>query len=85
MDHSYDVALWLFWPTNDFPIVDEMVTAASPLLAVLSLMDRCKLKRVARAAVGLPNHSIKRWETGLSLVYDDIPAEYRGEELEVMP
>jgi hypothetical protein len=85
MDHSYDVALWRYWPTHDLPVVDVAVSATSLLLAALSLMDRCKLRRVAYAAVGLPDQTIKRWQTGLSLTYDEVSAEYTRWHLEVMP
>jgi hypothetical protein len=85
MVNSYDVALWRYWPTCELPVVDVSVSAVSPLLAVLSLMDRYKLKRVAYAAVGLPDQTIKRWQSGLSLSYDEVPAEYTSKHLEAMP
>jgi hypothetical protein len=62
----YDVALWTYFPqTVSFPFCGE-VEADSPLLAVLILMEHYKLKRVARAAVGLPDGSIQRWERGVA-------------------
>jgi hypothetical protein len=54
MNARYDVALWRYWPGSRFPSVGE-VEAGSPLLAVLSLMHRCKWKQVVHVAVGLPD------------------------------
>ncbi|GHO83250.1 hypothetical protein [Dictyobacter formicarum] len=66
----YDVALWRFWPSFEFPIVDE-VEASSPLLAALNLMHRCRLKHASYVAVAAPGGVITRWSDGLSLVLDE--------------
>jgi hypothetical protein len=75
----YDVALWRYWHADDlhypesFPVVDTAVQADSPLMAALQLMEQYKIKRVARAAVGLPDHTVQRWEQGLSRYTGDAP------------
>ncbi|GCE03842.1 hypothetical protein [Dictyobacter aurantiacus] len=66
----YDVALWRFWPSSEFPIVDE-IEASSPLLAALNLMHRCRLKHASYVAVAAPGGGITRWVNGLSLVLDE--------------
>ncbi|GCE17548.1 hypothetical protein [Dictyobacter kobayashii] len=50
---TYDVALWRFWPSSEFPITDE-IEASSPLLAALNLMHRCRLKHASYVAVAAP-------------------------------
>ncbi|GCE05419.1 hypothetical protein [Dictyobacter aurantiacus] len=75
----YDVALWRFWPSSEFPIVDE-VEASSPLLAALHLMHRNRLKHASYVAVAAPGDVISRWTDGLSLVLD----EEESEEQEVL-
>jgi hypothetical protein len=79
MAHVYDVALWRYWPTGAFPVT-ELVSADSALLAALSLMESCKLKHVAYAAVRLPDATIQRWSTGLSL-YEPSMSEPANEEV----
>ncbi len=56
----YDVALWLCWP-SECPESVEYVNASDPLQAVLLLMQEHNLMMVAKAAVQLPDTSIKRW------------------------
>ena len=80
MDHVYDVALWRYWPTGAFPVT-ELVPADSALVAALSLMHSCKLKHVAYAAVRLPDATIQRWPTGLSLYAPELSAEPDNEEV----
>jgi hypothetical protein len=70
----YDVALWRYWPTGAFPLT-ELVSADSALLAALSLMQSYKLKHVAYAAVRLPDATIQRWSTGLSLCEPSMSVE----------
>ena len=67
---TYDVALWRFWSSSEFPIADE-VEASSPLLAALHLMHRYRLKHVSYVAVAAPGGVITRWTNGLSLVLDE--------------
>jgi hypothetical protein len=70
----YDVALWRYWPTGAFAIT-ELVSADSALLAALTLMQSYKLKHVAYAAVRLPDATIQRWSTGLSLYESSMSVE----------
>jgi hypothetical protein len=77
----YDVALWHFWPTARLPLV-AYIEAASPLLAALTLMKQHKLTYVGHAAVASPDHSIKRWPTGLQLETLSLPDD-EDEESEV--
>ena len=83
MNARYDVALWRYWPSSWFPYVGE-VKASSPLLAVLDLMSRCKLKHAAHVAVRLPDGSIKRWEKGISLYVEEAPISEPTYEEEVI-
>lgn len=78
MARVYDVALWRYWPTGAFSVT-ELVSADSALLAALSLMHSHKLKHVAYAAVRLPDASIQRWSTGLSLYEPSISVEPESE------
>jgi hypothetical protein len=80
MVQIYDVALWRYWPTGAFPAT-ELVSADSALLAALSLMHSRKLKHVAYAAVRLPDATIQRWSTGLSLNEPSMSVEPASEEV----
>ena len=66
----YDVALWRYWPTSSFPLVQDRVRAQSSLLAVLTVMHAYKLTYVAYGAVKSSDGIYTRWEQGLSLVPD---------------
>ncbi len=84
-EHTYDVALWRFWPRDVIPYAD-CVSAPSPLVAALRLMACYNLRHVSRVAVGLPDGSVWRKEQGLSRYVErgepqaDAP---RGEQDEV--
>lgn len=57
----YDVALWKWWPPHLFPEYADEVYAPTSRQAVLSLMEREKRKRVARAAVKSPDGTLEYW------------------------
>ncbi|GER90474.1 hypothetical protein KDW_46360 [Dictyobacter vulcani] len=67
----YDVALWRYWPTSDFPYVASISAdvVSSALVAALHVMAEHKVKHVARVAVKCPDKSFQRWEQGLNLYY----------------
>ena len=56
----FDVALWLLWPSL-FPEYVAVIEAPDPLSAVWLLMKSCQLAYVSRAAVQLPDGSLRRW------------------------
>jgi hypothetical protein len=60
---SYDVALWRWWP-RVFADVVEDIEADSPLVAVLQLMEKHKIRVVAYAAARVvPRGPIHRYES----------------------
>ncbi|MFL5626623.1 MAG: hypothetical protein ACJ788_13635 [Ktedonobacteraceae bacterium] len=68
---TYDVALWLSWPSL-FPAHVGCVEASGSYAAVVSLMETCGVEKVAYAAARLVTHAhIDRWQ----LLY--IPLAFR--------
>lgn len=56
----FDVAIWLAWPSL-FPEYVAVIEAPDALSAVWLLMESCQLVYVSRAAVQLPDGSLRRW------------------------
>ena len=60
--HTYDVALWVFWPLL-FPEHVGYVEASGSYAAVLSLMEIWGVEKVAYATACLVGHArIDRWD-----------------------
>ena len=75
---TYDVALWRysFDGGAHFPEYVADVSADSPLLAALDLMNMHHLRKVARAAVAAPGGTVTRWKNGLRLYVDGSALDY---------
>jgi hypothetical protein len=84
--NSYDVALWRWWP-SPMPDVVEVVQAFSPRSAVYDLMERSRLRVVARVAVRevVPlvcpgSDEVRGWRgVGLTLRWYDVVCPLREE------
>lgn len=82
-EQSYNVALWLRWPSDIrtcafslFNEFDEVVQAPSSRQAVLWLMETHNLTWVGKAAVRSPDGTIERW------VHVDVDSLRHGEVIE---
>ncbi|GCE17282.1 hypothetical protein KDK_10820 [Dictyobacter kobayashii] len=67
--YDYDVALWRYWPSSDFPIVASVRASAVPsaLVAALRVMAKRRIRHVSYVAVRCPDGTFQRWENGLTL------------------
>jgi hypothetical protein len=58
--NTYDVAIWRYWPTEEFPLIAE-VQAEAPYEALFSLMQAHHVKKAAYTAVRCSDGTVRRW------------------------